>query len=98
MGINALHPLEPVAVDIYQMKMEHGDRLCLCGKIELATVLATGTKEQVIEDTRTHISQLASGGGYCLGSSNSVTQDIPLENYQAMIDTVMEFGQYPIDS
>ena len=97
MGINALHPLEPVAVDIYQMKRKYGDHLCLCGNIELATVLATGTKEQVIEDTMAHINQLAPGGGYCLGSSNSVTQDIPLENYQAMIDTVMELGRYPID-
>ncbi len=98
MGINALHPLEPVAVDICQMKRDYGDRLCLCGNIELATVLATGTKEEVIEDTRIHISQLAPGGGYCLGSSNSVTRDIPLDNYQAMINTAMEFGQYPIES
>ena len=97
MGVNALHPLEPVAVDIYRIRREHGDGLCLCGNIELATVLATGTKDEVVEDVKAHIRGLAPGGGYCLGSSNSVTRDIPLENYHAMIDTVMEFGKYPIE-
>ena len=85
-----------VVVDIYEMKKRYGDRLCLIGNIELATVLATGTPQDVIEDTKMHLRRLAPGGGYCLGSSNSVTSDVPIENYRAMIDTVMEFGKYPI--
>ena len=78
------------------MKKRYGDRLCLIGNIELASVLATGTPRDVIEDTKMHLRRLAPGGGYCLGSSNSVTGDVPIENYRAMIDTVMEFGKYPV--
>ena len=96
MGVCALHPLEPIAVDIYEMKREYGDRLCLIGNIELATVLARGTVRDVVEDTKLHLRRLAPGGRYCLGSSNSVTRDIPLDNYRAMVDTVMEFGRYPV--
>ena len=96
MGVCALHPLEPIAVDIYEIKKEYGDRLCLIGNIDLGTVLVTGTVEEIIEDTKMHIQRLATGGGYCLGSSNSITYDVPIENYRAMIDTVMEFGRYPI--
>lgn len=96
MGVCALHPLESVSVDIYEMKQRYGDRLCLMGNIDLASVLATGTVEEVVEDTREHLRRLAPGGGYCLGSSNSVTLDVPLANYRAMIDTVMQYGKYPI--
>jgi uroporphyrinogen decarboxylase len=96
MGVCALHPLEPVSVDIYEMKRQWGNRLCLIGNIELASVLATGTVDEVIEDTKLHIRRLAPGGAYCLGSSNSVTGDVPIENYRAMIDTVIKFGEYPI--
>ena len=96
MGVCALHPLEPLAVDIYELKRTYGQQLCLIGNIELASVLALGTVDQVIADTKRHLRELAPGGGYCLGSSNSVTRDVPLENYRAMIDTVKRYGEYPI--
>jgi uroporphyrinogen decarboxylase len=31
------------------------------------------------------------GGGYCLGTGNSVANYIPLENYLAMLDEGREF-------
>jgi len=96
MGVDALHPLEPAAVDIRTVKRLYGGRLCLCGNIELGTVLVTGAVEDVVTDVKAHIHDLASGGGYCLGSSNSVTHDVPIRNYRAMIDTAVAFGKYPI--
>ena len=96
MGVNALHPLEPLAMDIEQVKGEYGNKLALLGNIDLGAVLAHGTPQEVIEDTKAHIQKLAPGGGYCLGSSNSVTRDVPIENYRAMIETVMIYGKYPI--
>jgi len=96
LGVCGLHPLEQVSVDIYEMKRKYTNQLCLVGNIDLASVLATGSVQDVVEDTKEHLRRLAPGGAYCLGSSNSVTQDVPLENYRAMIDTVLEFGTYPI--
>ena len=98
MGVCALHPLEPLAVDIYEMKQTYGRRLCLIGNIELASVLALGSVDDVIADTRRHLRELAPGGGYCLGSSNSITRDVPLANYRAMLDTVVRWGRYPIQA
>ena len=37
---------------------------------------------------------LAFGGGYCLGTGNSVANYIPLANYLAMLDEGRKHGSY----
>jgi hypothetical protein len=43
------------------------------------------------------LKQGAKGGGYFLSSSNSLHSQIPLANYQIMLETAREFGSYPLD-
>ncbi|MFH0797589.1 MAG: uroporphyrinogen decarboxylase family protein [Candidatus Omnitrophota bacterium] len=94
-GINAIHPIEPKAMDIGKLKKEVGDRLCLIGNIDLGYTLTRGTPEEVEEEVRQRIKDIAPGGGYCVGSSNTVTNYVPLENYQAMIEATLKYGSYP---
>lgn len=96
-GFNALHPIEPKAMDIKEVKAKYGDKLCLCGNIDLAYTLTLGTPEEVRTEVRQRIKDVAPGGGYCLGSSNSVTNYVPIENYRAMIEAALEYGKYPIN-
>jgi uroporphyrinogen decarboxylase len=42
------------------------------------------------------IRTIAPGGGYCCGTSNSVPEYVPYENYEAMIRTIQKYGKYPI--
>lgn len=95
-GFAALHPIEPKAMDINELKVKVGDRLCLMGNLDLGYTLTRGTPEEVVAETKERIKFLAPGGGYCVGASNSVPSYVPLDNYQAMIKTVYEFGKYPI--
>ena len=95
-GFNALHPIEPKAMDIAYLKRTVGDRLCLMGNIDLAYTLTLGTPEEVAEETRQRLRDVAPGGGYCVSSSNSVTEYVPLENFNAMRQTVLKYGTYPI--
>ena len=44
--------------------------------------------------TKEHIDKLASGGGYVVASSHSITDDVPPENYVAMIETAQTYGKY----
>lgn len=97
-GINAIHPIEPKAMDIRELKAELGRKLCLIGNLDLGGVLTRGTPDEVVEATKSLIRDVGPGGGYCVGSSNTVTNYVPLENYRAMIDTTLEYGQYPITS
>jgi uroporphyrinogen decarboxylase len=35
------------------------------------------------------------GGGYALGSGNSITNYMKIENYKAMLDIGTKYGKYP---
>jgi len=95
MGVNALHPIEPLAMDIYEIKKRVGGKLCLIGNIDV-DLLLRGTPEEIEEDTKKHLRELGPGGGYVLGSSNSIHRTIKAENYRAMLDTALQYGKYPI--
>jgi uroporphyrinogen decarboxylase len=88
-GICALNPVEPYSNDIYEVKKKVGTKITLMGNIEL-----TGrSPEQVAEDTRKHIEFLGDGA-YVLASSHSITDDVPPENYEAMIEALHQYGKY----
>lgn len=88
MGVDILNPVEPCdgAQDIYRIKEEYGDRLALCGNIDVAGVLLRGSPEDVERDVREHIAGLARGGGYIVASSHDIHHLIPVENFFAMRD------------
>ena len=95
-GFNAIHPIEAKAMDIVELKRRYAGRLCLMGNLDLAYPLSLGTPDEVAAEVKRLLRHVAPGGGYCLGSGNSVTEYVPLANYQAMRKTCLEYGQYPI--
>ncbi len=95
-GFDALHPIEPKAMDIAELKRRVGDRLCLIGNIDLGYTLTRGTPAEVDAEVRERIRTVGPGGGYCVGSSNSITSYVPLANYNAMREAVFRYGRYPL--
>jgi len=93
-GVNAVHPIQPVANDIYAIHQEYGERLTLIGNMDVAGVLTFGTPDEVREDTREHIERLAGDGGYVVCSSHSIIDSVPPANYLAMVQAAQEFGRY----
>jgi len=94
-GVDAIHPIEPKAMDINQVKARYGDKLALIGNIDMH-LLALGTREQVREEVRQRIRDLAPGGGYAVGANPGVAYYVRPENYEAMRRAAFEFGTYPI--
>jgi len=94
-GVNAIHPIEPQAMNIRELKQQYGKTFCLIGNVDV-DLLARGIPEQIEVVVKGLLKDVALGGGYCLGSGNSVPEYAKIENYKAMIDTVHEFGNYPI--
>jgi len=84
-GVNALQPIEPAAMDIVTLKREWGNVFALIGNIDLGYTLTRGTPAEVEAEVRARIRALAPGGGYVVGSSNSIASYVPLANYRAMI-------------
>jgi uroporphyrinogen decarboxylase len=42
------------------------------------------------------IQEAAPGGGYIAGSSNTIPDSVPLENYKTMLETTLKYGKYPL--
>jgi uroporphyrinogen-III decarboxylase len=95
LGQAGMHPIEPGAMDIFEMKKKYGRRICLVGNIEIDT-LSMGTEEDVRREVREKFSVLAPGGGYIASSSNSLTNYCRPENVLAMRNAIQEFGEYPV--
>ena len=94
-GFCALHPIDPTAMDIFNLKEKVKNKLCLIGNVDI-DMLIRGTPEQIYQDTLRHIKCLAPNGGYAIGSSNSISRDVNIENYKMLLKTALEFGKYPI--
>jgi uroporphyrinogen decarboxylase len=93
LGLDALHPIDPTAMDIVEVKRRWGNRLCLFGNVDLE-LLRSGSPEEVRAKARDLLRLLAPGGGYGIGSGNSVPAWARLENYNAMREAALEFGRY----
>ena len=96
MGVDALHPIEPKALDIYELKRKLDGKMALIGNIDVGEMLTLGNKELIEEDVRRHIERLAPGGGYVISSSNSITHYVPIDNYRHMPDCIRRYGVYPV--
>jgi uroporphyrinogen decarboxylase len=93
-GIDALQAIDPVAgMDMRAVKDAAGDRLCLCGNVDCG-LLVMGTPEKVHAATHDLLLDCKAGGGLVLGASNAVQEEVPIENYWAMVEAWREFGQY----
>jgi uroporphyrinogen decarboxylase len=97
-GTDCFHPVDPNAdMDIGEAKQRYGDRLCLMGNVDCATTLSFGTVDEVMRETKAVIRKAGIGGGLIIASSNSIHSAVKPENYLAMVRTIREFGQYPLD-
>ena len=88
LGINALYPIELLAMDIRKVKQKYGHRLCLTGNIDIGYTLSLGRRLEVISETKQRFRDIGPEGGYCLRSSNSILDQIPLENYKMMLKAI----------
>ena len=69
----------------------YGGRIGLIGGIDV-DFLCRATEEQVRARTRFIIEECVQGGGWCLGTGNSVANYVPLDNYLAMLDEGRRFA------
>ncbi len=93
-GVDCVHPLDPYGVDYRQFKKRFGGSLCLAGNIDIEYPLAHGTPEEVDRDVKAHMESLKPGGGYVCGSSHSIVNYIPHENFIAMLNAIRKYGAY----
>ena len=88
-GVDAIHPIEPKAMKIADVKRRYGDKLCLIGHVDV-DLLARGTPKQVRAQIEENIKVAGYNGGYIIGSGNSIPEYVNYENYIAMLEFTKE--------
>jgi len=96
LGQNGIHPIEPIAMDIRNVKRKYGLQVCIIGNVDV-DLLSKGTPEEIETEIRNLIRDIAPGGGYILSSGNSLASSVKIENVMAMGDALKKYGYYPID-
>jgi uroporphyrinogen decarboxylase len=84
-GIDAKHSFEDVIEPVWEAKRKWGSRVGLLGGVDM-DVLCRGTEEQVRAYTRRCIEECLPGGGWALGSGNTIANYMPPANFLAMLD------------
>ena len=92
-GFDIVHPLEPESNDIFTVKQQWGQRFALVGNIP-TILLAYGSADEIDERVRDYCEKLGPGGGYVLGSSTSIMEGIPPQNFVAMTRAAHRYGRY----
>ena len=95
LGISGLHPIERNAMDIRSIKRRYGKRLCLLGNVDL-DLLGRGTADEVEQEVRELIRDVAPDGGYIVTSGNSLASYVKPENARALARAVQHWGAYPL--
>ena len=96
MGVDILNPIQLGAAgmgDTKKLKREFGKDLSFWGGgIDVQTTLPFCTPEQIQEEVKRRIDDLAPGGGFVFAPTQSVQPDVPPENVVALFDAVAEFN------
>ncbi|MCS7191981.1 MAG: hypothetical protein NZ937_03225 [Armatimonadetes bacterium] len=96
-GVDILNPVQVSAanMDTKKLKREFGDCLTFWGGgIDTQRILPYGTPEQVREEVKRRIEDLAFGGGFVFATVHNIQADVPPENILAMWEAVQDFGRY----
>jgi uroporphyrinogen decarboxylase len=82
--IDGKHSYEDAIMPVASFKRYYGHRVAVLGGIDV-NVLAGGTEDDVRAYVRRVLDECGPGGGYVLGSGNSVANYVPVRNFVAMV-------------
>jgi uroporphyrinogen decarboxylase len=90
-GIDAKHSFEDTIEQVTEAKHTYGRRIALLGGIDV-DFLCRASEVQIRERVRRTLDVCQPGGGYCLGTGNTVANYIPVDSYLAMMDEGRRYG------
>lgn len=93
LGLDALNPIQPGAMDAASIVREYGRHLTFCGGIDVQHFLIQSSPAE-IEAGIARLLELFGGvhGGYIIAPANSIMPETPLANIQAMCRAMRSLG------
>lgn len=89
--IDAKHSFEDVIMPVTEAKRRWGDRVALLGGVDV-DYLCRHSPAEIMEYTKRVMDVCSRGGGYAIGTGNTVANYIPVENYLAMLKAAADFN------
>ncbi|MGD2157551.1 MAG: uroporphyrinogen decarboxylase family protein [Anaerolineales bacterium] len=96
-GVEVLNPVQTSAakMDTEALKREFGQDLSFWGGgCDTQKILPRGTPQQVREEVKRRIDDLAPGGGFVFNPVHNIQADVPPENIMTMWETWQEHAAY----
>jgi uroporphyrinogen decarboxylase len=97
MGVDALNPVQVSAagMDTRILKKEFGDAITFWGGgCDSQRVLPYGSPQNVIDEVKRRMDDLAPGGGFVFSPIHNIQPGVPIGNIVAMFRTAFEHGIY----
>ena len=91
-GIDGWHSFQDSILPVEDAYQKYSGQVSILGGVDV-DLLSRGTPEQVRQRVREILEVCGKNGRYCLGSGNSVTNFVPLENYRAMLEEGMRWNR-----
>jgi uroporphyrinogen decarboxylase len=96
-GVDILNPIQVSAhnMDTKKLKQEFGKDLVFWGGgVDTQKILPYGTEQDVRDEVKRRIDDLAPGGGFVFAAVHCIQRDVPPENIQVMWETLQDYGTY----
>ncbi len=88
-GVDILQPIQPEAMDIFELKRQFGRDICLMGGISTQYTLHSGKADDVRREVADCLEKMAAGGGYVMAPAKAILPGVPVENAIALIDAFL---------
>jgi uroporphyrinogen decarboxylase len=96
-GIDILNPVQVSSpgMDTVELKREFGQDITFWGGgVDTQHVLGDGTPQQVRDEVKRRIDDLAPGGGFIFATVHNIQPNVPPENLVALWETLQEHRSY----
>jgi uroporphyrinogen decarboxylase len=96
-GFDILNPVQVSArgMDTKKLKQDFGkDIVFWGGGVDTQRVLPFGKPEEVVEEVKRRMDDLAPGGGFVFAAIHNIQAFVPPENIVAAFDTALSYGGY----
>jgi len=95
-GVDGFNPVEAKAgLDVVELKHTYAGKLAFVGNIDVR-VLEGGDPDAIRREVLYKL-RAARGGGWVCQSDHSVSSGVAPESYELAVNTLREFGRYPLD-
>ena len=95
-GFDIINPVQVSAagMDTQVLKRTYGEDIVFWGGgVDTQNTLPFGTPEEVAEEVKQRIDDLAAGGGFVFAPVHNIQADVPPQNIVAAFETALEYGK-----